>query len=84
MFNKTLLYLFLFFIIIQIGFSFYYSSEIVSQNQILNENITLAEKLKKENRYLEQKLSLHYSIDKIFQFTKEKNYKLIKKEIICE
>ena len=81
MFNKKLLYIFFFFLLFQIIFSFYYSSEIVSQNQILNKNLEIFDKLKKENKLLEQQLSKNSSIDKIAKFAKEKNYQFIKKKI---
>ena len=81
MFNKKLLYIFFIFLLFQIIFSFYYSSEIVSQNQILNKNLGVLDKLKKDNKLLEQQLSKNSSIDEIAKFAKEKNYQFIKKKI---
>jgi cell division protein FtsB len=81
MVNKRLLYIFLLFLTFQIIFSFYYSNEIVSQNQLLNENLNIFNKLEKENKILEQEISQHTSIDKIFKFAQENNYQFIKKNI---
>jgi hypothetical protein len=84
MFNKNFLYLFLFFFIFQIIFSFYYSSGIISQNEILNNNLEFSTKLQGENKLLEKKLSEITSIKEISQFAKENNYQFIRKSINCE
>ncbi len=84
MFNRKILYLFLSFLIFQIIFSFYYSSEIVSQNEILNNNLKLFEKFQKENKILEKKLSQITSIKTLSTFAQQKNYQFIKKTINCE
>ncbi len=84
MLNKKLLYLFLSFLLFQVVFSFYYSSEIVSQNEILNKNLELLDKFQKENKILEKNFSKSTSIQTISQFAKQKNYQFIKKTIDCE
>lgn len=79
--NKFLIPFFVITFLFQICFSFYYSSEIVNQNNYLNKNQSKLQTLKKENQEKEIKLSnltsLNY-LQKTINFT---NLIPIKKEI---
>ena len=74
MLNKSFL-LFLFVLIIsQVFFSFYYSSEIINQNNLINKNQIYLHSLKLENQELEKKLSYLTSINQIQTLINEKKY----------
>lgn len=74
MLNKSFL-LFLFVLIIsQVFFSFYYSSEIINQNNLINKNQIYLQSLKIENQELEKKLSYLTSINQIQTLINEKKY----------
>lgn len=77
-------FLFLFIIIIsQILFSFYYSSEIINQNNLINQNQTILENLKIENQKLKNESSSLMSINNIYQIitNQNKNYFDLKENI---
>lgn len=68
-------------ILIQVIFSFFYSSEIINQNNLLNTNQEAFNVLKKENQNLEIKLSQLSSLQNLNEQLKDKNYSSIKQEI---
>ena len=81
MLNKPL-FLFIFsLIIIQVIFSFFYSSEIINQNNLINQNQTILESLKIKNQELEKELATLSSLSRIEATASQKNYKNLK-EII--
>lgn len=68
-------------IIIQIIFSFFYSSEIITQNNNLYENQQQHQSLKLEKQTLEKKLSDYISIYKLNQENNYQNLSFIKQKI---
>lgn len=68
-------------IIIQIIFSFFYSSEIITQNNNLYENQQQYQSLKLEKQTLEKKLSDYISIYKLNQENNYQNLSFIKQKI---
>lgn len=67
--------------IIQIFFSFFYSSEIITQNNLLNTNQETLQKLKIKNQELEITLSQLTSLQNLNEQIKSKNYLPIIQEI---
>jgi hypothetical protein len=68
-------------LVIQISFSFYYSGEIINQNNQLNISEAQLVLLQKQETELEKKLSESTSLSNIKLKTADKNLSPIKKEI---
>lgn len=74
MLNKPF-FLFIFsLIIVQVIFSFYYSSEIINQNNLVNQNQITLKSLKIENQELEKKLATLSSLQIIEASANQKKY----------
>lgn len=72
MLNKPF-FLFIFLLIIsQVGFSFYYSSEIINQNNIINQNQANLQILKIKNQELEKKLAVLSSLTTVKNSSNQK------------
>jgi len=81
MLNKPL-FLFIFsLIIIQVIFSFFYSSEIINQNNLINQNQTNLQFIKIKNQELEKELATLSSLYRIEATASQKNYKNLKEKI---
>lgn len=81
MLNKPF-FLFLFLlIIIQVLFSFYYSSEIINQNNLVNKNQTVLEALEINNQNLKEKFASASSLKQIKSSTDQKNYINLKEKL---
>lgn len=81
MLNKPF-FLFLFLlIIIQVIFSFYYSSEIINQNNLINKNQIILKKLEIENQDLEEKFASASSLKQIQNSISQKNYINLKEKL---
>ena len=74
MLNKSFFLVIFFIIIFQIIFSFYYSSEIINQNNFINQNQATLQMLKLKNQDLEKKLAILSSLTTIEATTSQKNY----------
>ncbi len=74
MLNKSFFLVIFFIIIFQIIFSFYYSSEIINQNNLINQNQIIFQTLKFKNQNLEKKLAILSSLTTIEATTSQKNY----------
>jgi hypothetical protein len=71
--NKSF-FLFLFLIIVsQILFSFYYSSEIINQNNLINQNQIILEDLKIKNQKLKNETASLTSINSLYQIILDQN-----------
>jgi len=81
MFNKPFFLLIIFIIILQVTFSFYYSSEIINQNNLINQNQTVLEDIKNKNQDLEKKLAILSTLTTIEASASQKKY-INLKEII--
>lgn len=68
-------------VLVQILFSFYYSSEIITQNNNLNKNLNQLSTLKIQNEELENKFAQITSLNNLNQIIKAKNFVPIKQEI---
>ncbi|MEI8067848.1 MAG: hypothetical protein WCG91_02800 [Candidatus Shapirobacteria bacterium] len=55
--NKIFIIILAVTIVLQISFSFYYSSEIINQNNLLNKNLSQLDILEKQQQVLEKKLA---------------------------
>lgn len=60
--DKKILYFLVFSLLIQILFSFYYSGEIINQNNILNQNQNKYNSLKDQNQVLQTELAKNTSL----------------------
>ncbi|HPT65959.1 MAG TPA: hypothetical protein PK257_01430 [Candidatus Woesebacteria bacterium] len=74
MFNKPFFIILFILIASQILFSFYYSSEIINQNNIINQNQTTLQSLKITNQELEKQLTSLTSLNQIQFLVDQKNY----------
>jgi hypothetical protein len=74
MLNKSFFLIIFSTIIFQIVFSFYYSSEIINQNNLINQNQATFKTLKLKNQDLEKKLAILSSLTTIEATTNQKNY----------
>jgi len=74
MLNKSFFIAIFFTIIFQIVFSFYYSSEIINQNNLINQNQTTFKTLKLKNQDLEKKLAILSSLTTVEAIVNQKNY----------
>jgi len=74
MLNKPFFLFIFFLIIIQVTFSFYYSSEIINQNNLINQNQITLQSFKIKNQELEEKLATLSSLSKIEATASQKNY----------
>jgi hypothetical protein len=68
-------------IIIQVVFSFYYSSEIINQNNLINQNQIALQSFKIKNQELEEKLATLSSLTKIEATASQKKYINLKETI---
>jgi Tfp pilus assembly protein PilO len=68
-------------LIFQVAFSFYYSSEIINQNNLLDENQTLFDSLKKENLDLQNEIASINSLSNLSKNIENNSYQQIKEEI---
>lgn len=68
-------------VLIQILFSFYYSSEIITQNNNLSKNSSQLSTLKIQNEELENKFAQITSLNNLNQIIKDRNFVPIKQEI---
>ncbi len=64
--EKTYFFIIIFVFLFQIVFSFFYSSQMVNQNNLLNQNLKKIKILEQENRILKIKSSNLYSINNIY------------------
>lgn len=74
MLNKPFFLLIFSLIIVQVIFSFYYSSEIINQNNLVNQNQITLKSLKIENQELEKKLATLSSLQIIEATANQKKY----------
>jgi len=74
MLNKPFFLLLFLLIICQVIFSFYYSSEIVSQNNLINQNQLDLQSLKITNQELEKQFTSLTSLNQIQTLVTQKNY----------
>lgn len=74
MFNKPFFIILFILIASQILFSFYYSSEIINQNNIINQNQTTLQSLKITNQELEKQLTSLTSLNQIQFLVDQKKY----------
>lgn len=81
MLNKPFFLVLFLLIIIQILFSFYYSSEIITQNNLINKNQTILETLEIENQDLEEKFASASSLKQIQNSISQKNYINLKEKL---
>lgn len=81
MFNKSFFLLLFLLIISQVLFSFYYSSEIINQNNLINQNQNLLQSLKIENQELEKKSASLNSINQLYNLTNQKDYINLKENL---
>lgn len=79
--DKKFLYLLVFVLLIQILFSFYYSGEIINQNNVLNENQTKYTFLKNENQLLQKELAILTSINSLKNQTASYSFVLIQQSL---
>ena len=77
--NKKILGFIIFALLTQILFSFYYSGEIINQNNILNKNQTKYNFLKESDQSLQKELALLTSINSIRSKTASQSFVLIQK-----
>jgi len=74
MLNKSFFIIVFLAIIIQVIFSFYYSSEIINQNNLIENNQVVLQSLKVENQELAKKFTSLTSIKQIETLVSQKNY----------
>jgi hypothetical protein len=74
MFNKPFFLILFLLITSQILFSFYYSSEIINQNNIINQNQINLQSLKITNQELEKQFTSLTSLNQIHLLIDQKNY----------
>jgi len=80
MLNKSFFLFFFLLIVSQVLFSFYYSSEIINQNNLISENETALQSLKIENQDLEKKFTSATSLSQtqIFNLSIESLFSVLK------
>jgi len=81
MLNKSFFLIFFLLIIIQVLFSFYYSSEIINQNNLINQNQITLQSLKIENQELAKNFTSLTSINQIQTLVNQKNYINLKESL---
>ncbi len=81
MLNKPFFLILFLLVIIQVLFSFYYSSEIINQNNLINKNKTILETLEIENQDLEEKFASASSLRQIESSINQKNYINLKEKL---
>jgi hypothetical protein len=81
MLNKPFFLLIFLLIIGQVFFSFYYSSEIINQNSLINENQIKLQSLKIENQELEKTFTSLTSLNYIQTIISQKNYINLKEKL---
>lgn len=74
MLNKPFFIFLFLLIIIQVIFSFYYSSEIINQNNLIDKNQIILQSFKTENQELVKKFTSLTSIKQIEISVSQKNY----------
>jgi hypothetical protein len=74
MFNKPFFLILFLLIIGQVLFSFYYSSEIINQNNLINKNQIYFQSLKIKNQELEKTLTSLTSLNYLQNLIDQKNY----------
>jgi cell division protein FtsL len=74
MLNKPFFLIIFFLIITQVVFSFYYSSEIINQNSLINQNQITLQSSKIKNQKLEADLASLSSLTRIEATASQKNY----------
>ncbi len=84
MLNKPFFLFIFLLIIIQVAFSFFYSSEIINQNNLINQNQTSLQTLKIKNQELEKKMAILSSLNTIEASASQKNYINLKKNFIFQ
>lgn len=78
MLNKPFFLLLFLLIIVQVLFSFYYSSEIINQNNLINKNQIILQSLKIKNQELEKVFTSLTSLNQIQTLINQKNYTNLK------
>lgn len=81
MLNKPFFLFIFLLIIIQVSFSFYYSSEIITQNNLINQNHLILEDLKNQKQDLEINLSKLTSLTTLETSINQRGYVNLIKEI---
>ena len=81
MLNKPFFLFIFLLIIIQVFFSFYYSSEIITQNNLINQNHLILEDLKNQKQDLEINLSKLTSLTTLETSINQRGYVNLIKEI---
>lgn len=81
MLNKPFFLVLFLLIIVQVLFSFYYSSEIITQNSLINKNQAILETLEIENQDLEEKFASASSLKQIESSVTQKNYINLKEKL---
>ena len=79
--DKKILYFLIFGLLIQVLFSFYYSGEIINQNNILNQNQIKYDSLNNSNQSLQKNLSILTSISNIKSKTASQSFVLIQQSL---
>lgn len=74
MLNKPFFLILFLLIISQVIFSFYYSSEIINQNNSIDKNEIILQSLKIKNQELSKSFTSQSSINQIQTLTSQKNY----------
>lgn len=74
MLNKPFFLILFILIVSQVLFSFYYSSEIINQNNLIDKNQIVLQSLKIENQELVQKTTSLTSLNQIQILVDQKNY----------
>jgi len=79
MLNKSFFLILFVLVISQILFSFYYSSEIINQNNFINQNQEMLQSLKIQNQELEKELTNLVSLKQIEASASQRQYINFKK-----
>ncbi len=81
MLNKPFFLILFLLIISQVLFSFYYSSEIINQNNLIDENQNILQSLKIKNQELAKDFTSLTSLNQIQTLVSQKNYINLKESL---
>ena len=84
MLNKSFFLIFFLLIVSQVIFSFYYSSEIINQNNLISKNQISLQSLKIENQELEKLFNSSTSLNQTQILISQKNYINLKETLNIE
>lgn len=80
--RKFYIYILIVVFIFQIAFSFYYSSEIINQNNNYNVNLEKFQNINKENLKIKKELSINNSLKNIFSKISSQSAQPIKEKMV--